>query len=165
MIIIGQISQTNLTSRKQEQFFFIICYLVCSTRDLPVGIPRDIYSICFYIRFVCMLICTIVSCPFKTCPGTAEWFTFVHLAIVAVACGRCCRLGWTLLWCLSDPAWFGGVWVFWTPRVWTWWIGCSLSGGEELFVLALRGRCLLVRTPLSFYGVRSGSSRGLSRIV
>ena len=35
--------------------FFFICFVVCTTRALPVGIPRDIYRICFYIN-VCMYI-------------------------------------------------------------------------------------------------------------
>ena len=30
--------------------FFFICFIVCTTRVSPVGIPRDIYRICFYIN-------------------------------------------------------------------------------------------------------------------
>ena len=36
-------------------FFFFICFVVCTTRASPVGIPRDIYRICFHIN-VCMYI-------------------------------------------------------------------------------------------------------------
>ena len=37
------------------QSFFIICFVECTTRASPVGIPRDIYRICFYIN-VCMYV-------------------------------------------------------------------------------------------------------------
>ena len=38
-----------------EDFFFLICFVVCTTRASPVGIPWDIYRICFYVS-VCMYI-------------------------------------------------------------------------------------------------------------
>ena len=38
---------------------FFICFIVCTTRVSPVGIPRDIYRICFYINvFICFIVCT-----------------------------------------------------------------------------------------------------------
>jgi hypothetical protein len=30
--------------------FFFICFVVRATRASPVGIPQDIYRICFYIN-------------------------------------------------------------------------------------------------------------------
>jgi len=52
--------------RSRLAFFFIyLFHSVCTTRVSPVGIPRDIYRICFYINVLCMSMCTIVSFPFN----------------------------------------------------------------------------------------------------
>jgi hypothetical protein len=120
-----------------------ICFILCTTRVSPVGIPRNIYMICFYIN-VCMYV-YLHNCLFSFEEEPWDWgvVTAGHLAIVAVACGRCRWLGWTLLWCLCDAALFGWVWVFGRPQVWLWWICCSLSGGEELFVIPFLGSCVM----------------------
>jgi hypothetical protein len=46
---------TSLVSYVSGLFF--ICFVVFSTRASPVGIPRDIYRIYFYITILCIFIC------------------------------------------------------------------------------------------------------------
>jgi hypothetical protein len=55
-----------------RQLYIFFCFMLCTTRDSPVGISRDIYRICFYMNVSMYAIYTIVSFPFKMYPGTEK---------------------------------------------------------------------------------------------
>jgi hypothetical protein len=62
-----------------RHYFFLFCFVVCTTRALPVGIPRDIYSIYLdiHVYMDIYLHNGFFFSPCKMYPAIEEWLRLV----------------------------------------------------------------------------------------